>query len=133
MIELEPIEGVATKEQLQKFEDGAIEEIKVLKDKLDDLKSFIIQLKCVDESIIDGYPVSVCGCEDTDVSSSEAASQHFGYLESKIMESIGTIDKIGLELVAQIDRGKENANTTPVDRERLPDTEQSFRLCSSGK
>ena len=109
-IELEAFEGKADYDQLKKMKEGAEAEIQVLNENISKLKHFISTLVYIhDDEQKELYE------NDNNISSSEAASQHIGYLESKIMESMGTIDKIALELASQIDRGKENDNTTTTD------------------
>lgn len=103
MIELEPFEGVADENQLKKMIDGATEEFEVLNNNLTSFKNFTQELY---------YRLKDKNFKNENFVSTEAASQHIGYLESKIMESVQTLDKIALELASQIDRGKENDNKT---------------------
>lgn len=103
MIELEPFEGVADEKQLQKMSKGATAEFDVLNNNLTNFKNYIQELY---------YRLKDKNFKNESFESTEAASQHIGYLESKIMESIQTLDKIALELASQIDRGKENDNKT---------------------
>ena len=108
MIELESFEGKADLDQLKKMMTGANEEIKCLDEYVCKLRHFISALVYIhDEKQKIHYREY-----NENVVSTEAASQHIGYLESKIMESMGTIDKIALELATQIDRGKENDGET---------------------
>ena len=108
VIELEPIEGVATKEQLEKMWDGVEAEYKELHLILANLKEFINVL-CFNPDINDSVFQKIY---KDDLKSTEAAAQKIGYLESKIIGSIGTIDKIALELATQIDKGKKNDTET---------------------
>lgn len=109
-IELEAFEGKANYKQLKMMKKGAEAEIEVLNMYVNKLKHFISTMVYIhDDEQKKMYE------NDENIASSESASQHIGYLESKIMESMGTIDKIALELASQIDRGKENDNTATTD------------------
>ena len=102
-IELEPFEGVADDKQLKKMLDGSKAEFTNLNNNIMSLKNFTQELY---------YVLRDKNFKNENFVSTEAASQRIGYIESKIMESIGTLDKIALELASQIDRSKENDNKT---------------------
>ena len=106
MIELETIEGKATKKQILKMWRGAKAEFNELNEYLLSFKEFINSVyHCISDK---NKLYWIEKLNSKDLVSTEAVAQKIGYIESKIMESIGTIDKIALELATQIDKVQEN-------------------------
>lgn len=125
-IVIEPKTGKLTLEESEKLYNGLVAEIDNLKSILDNVKEFGLSMQAKHDISSDSSSeigslltqFNIGGFGDPKLNSTEAASQHIGYMESKIYESIGTIDKILLEMAVHVedDKREDNATETPENR-----------------